>query len=353
MNDTPRTAELALAHRAAGAWDFGAVEIEAVEIGNINLTFVVLTTSGRYVLQRLNPIFAPEVHHDIDAVTGALAAAGVLTPRLVPTAAGNLWWTGGDGHAWRLQTYVEGVNHSRLTSTELAGSAGELLARFHAALADFDYTFRSRRLGVHDTPAHVAGLRVAIGAGAGHPAFALAAGIGREILERLDALPPLDDLPQRIVHGDPKINNIMFDDRGRALCFIDLDTVGRMPVPVELGDAFRSWCNPGGEGQGAARFALDYCAAALHAYAGHMRGVLTPAEVAAIPTAVETITLELAARFCRDALEESYFAWDRSRYAAAWEHHIARAESQLHLARAIAGVRGELGAIVEEAFASR
>ena len=50
------------------------------------------------------------------------------------------------------------------------------------------------------------------------------------------------------MHGDPKISNLMFArDSDRGLCLIDLDTLGPMPIALELGDALRSWCNPAAE----------------------------------------------------------------------------------------------------------
>lgn len=39
-------------------------------------------------------------------------------------------------------------------------------------------------------------------------------------------------------------------------------------------------------------------------------------------------------------LDESYFGWDQSRFAAAWEPNVLRARSQLALARSI---RDQLG----------
>lgn len=44
---------------------------------------------------------------------------------------------------------------------------------------------------------------------------------------------------------------------------VSLDTVGRMPLHREFGDAWRSWCNPGGEDQTAATFDMDVFAASL------------------------------------------------------------------------------------------
>ena len=48
---------------------------------------------------------------------------------------------------------------------------------------------------------------------------------------------------------------------------------------------------------------------------------------------------ELAARFCTDALRESYFGWNRARYESASAHNQARVRGQLLLAE---GIRAEL-----------
>ena len=71
-----------------------------------------------------------------------------------------------------------------------------------------------------------------------------------------------------------------------------------------------------------------------------------------IPTAVETIALELSARFCADALAESYFGWNRQRFASACEHNLLRAQSQLTLAQSIGRQRGEMKRVVEQACAT-
>ena len=58
-----------------------------------------------------------------------------------------------------------------------------------------------------------------------------------------------------------------------------------------------------------------------------------------------TITVELAARFCADALRESYFGWNRARYESASAHNQARVHGQLLLA---AGIRAELAELEDK-----
>jgi Ser/Thr protein kinase RdoA (MazF antagonist) len=81
-----------------------------------------------------------------------------------------------------------------------------------------------------------------------HRLHAVAAALAEEIFEAAAILAPLPITPVRVVHGDPKISNLVFaPDADRALCMLDLDTLGTMALPFELGDALRSWCNVASE----------------------------------------------------------------------------------------------------------
>jgi len=302
------------------------------------------------VLQRVNPVFPPAIHYDIDVVTKHLRAKGLPTPMLIGSRHGALWYEH-DGAVWRAMTHVDGESYEALQSTEQAREAGALLASFHHALADLDHEFRNARLGVHDTAKHLESLRAALTEHAAHAHYARIAALAAEVLELAAAAGEPRDAPDRIVHGDPKISNIVFAHGGtQALCLIDLDTLARMPVEFELGDAFRSWCNPKTEDASSATFALPLFKAALTGYAARIDGLLEPAEWQAIPAAIFRIAVELAARFCADALRERYFAWDTQRYASASEHNQARTRGQLNLARTIRAQHAAIEDVVADAF---
>jgi Ser/Thr protein kinase RdoA (MazF antagonist) len=325
--------------------------VTPIDMGNINRTYIVGRGVERFILQWLNPIFGPEVHRDIEAVTAHLAAKGMLTPRLVRANGGALWVNDDDGGVWRLMTFIDGDIRSSGATPELCRAGGALLGRFHRAVADLKHAFSNTRPGVHDTARHLQHLEDVLQSHRLHAACRDVGPIGHDILAAAALTPPLGELPARIVHGDPKLNNIVFSSAGEALCLIDLDTLSRMTIPVELGDAFRSWCNRTGEDVVDATFDLTLFAAGITGYAGETAGFLTPAEVDAIPTAVETIALELAARFAADALEERYFGWSRSRFPSASAHHLHRAKGQLALGLSIARARTDLRRITRQSFA--
>ncbi|MEZ5563640.1 MAG: aminoglycoside phosphotransferase family protein [Gammaproteobacteria bacterium] len=332
------------------AWGLADARVSLLGSGLINRTWLVEAGGDRFVMQQLNPIFAAAVNDDIRVVTGHLRSKGLIAPELLPAEDGSYWQLH-EGGIYRLMTWVAGASHERLTSVLQAQEAGALLARFHRALDDCRHEFRSARAGVHDTPRHLANLRRALAEHGGHPQYAVVRPLAEEILALAAALEPLPALPDRLVHGDPKINNILFDPvSDRALCLIDLDTLGRMPLPLELGDAFRSWCNPRGEDDQRTAFSLEFFRAAVEGYAPGVAGWITPAECQAIVPATLTIQVELAARFCADALNESYFGWDASRYPSRSAHNQLRAAGQLSAARSLLGMRGAAEEVVRRAF---
>jgi Ser/Thr protein kinase RdoA (MazF antagonist) len=317
------------------AFDLAAAPLERAASGLINATWYVRSHAGTpLVLQRVNPVFPAETNLDIDAVTRHLAAKGLATPLVVPRRGGELWFE--HGGVWRVLTRIDGISRDALGSPAEAGEAGRVLAEFHRAVSDLDHTFTNTRLGVHDTARHLENLRSALRERAEHRDIAAIRPLGERVLSAAAELPKLPPTRDRIVHGDPKISNVMFTRDGRrALCLIDLDTLARMPLALELGDALRSWSNPATEDAIHARFVRPLFEAAVRSYALASRGSLTREEWSAIPDGTLTITVELAARFCVDALHERYFRWDPSRYPSASAHNQARTRGQLQIAESL------------------
>jgi hypothetical protein len=69
-------------------WSDAAVA--RIDTGLINRTYLLSRGDGlRAVLQAVSPIFPPEIQGNILAVTERVAAAGLLTPRLLPTLDGQ------------------------------------------------------------------------------------------------------------------------------------------------------------------------------------------------------------------------------------------------------------------------
>lgn len=325
------------------AYRFQRDVLAPITVGLIHQTFRVEREGVSIaVLQRLHPIFGPEVNEDLDVLTMVIEARGMLTPRLIRTELGQSHIEH-DGHVWRALTFIPGRTLTEVSSPTIARAAGVLAGRFTRALDGVSHTFAFTRAGVHDTAAHLAGLEAAMA----QPDTVDAHPIAEAILAHARGLAPLPVTRRRIVHGDLKITNLLFaSDRDEGVAVVDLDTMAHGTLAVELGDALRSWCNPAGESREGG-IVLPLFAAALE---GLRASGLTvdPDERDAIALGVETISTELAARFARDAFEDRYFGWDASKFPSRRAHCRARAASQLTLARSIRACRGELERIARE-----
>jgi Ser/Thr protein kinase RdoA (MazF antagonist) len=332
------------------AFDLEPQSLVRATSGLMNPTWYAESRNGAaLVLQRVNPVFSAEVNIDIAAVTEHLANKGLLTPRLVPTRSGSLWIE--HEGIWRVLTRIDGVCRDALETPEQARAAGRIVAKFHRAVSDLDHQFRNRRLGVHDTPRHLRTLRETLVEHRTHRHFDIIEPLAARVLETAAALPPLPASRDRIVHGDPKISNLLFaHDADRALCLIDLDTLAHMPVALELGDALRSWCNPSGEDATDCAISAERVGLAMAGYASTARDLVEPSEAGHLVDGLATICVELAARFAADALRERYFGWDPSRHPSRGAHNLVRAKGQWSLARSVLAGRSDLEARVAKAL---
>jgi len=323
--------------RAAYGW--AQADVRPLAGGLINATFAVERAGTPVaVVQRLHAVFGPAVNLDLDAVTTHLARKGMVTPRLIKTHDGRAW-VDVDGATWRALTWVEGITVHRVPDLAWAEAGGALVGRFHRAVADLSHTYAFARAGVHDTAAHLAKLAVHVSAG-GDPTWI---DLGQEIAAAAASLPPLPATRRRHCHGDLKISNLMFEDRvpPRGHCLVDLDTFGLGTMAFELGDAMRSWCNPRGEDAGSVSFDLAIFAAAIRGVRGEADALLDHDERTSIVIGLETVCLELAARFCVDVFRDDYFGWDATRFATRREHNLVRARGQLALGLAVRAARAD------------
>ncbi len=301
-------------------------QVKPVSSGLIHQTFEITTDQGQYIMQRLHPVLSSlKIGEDILAVTRHLAAQKFLSPVCVLTKTGHVL-AHDKKQVWRMQTKLPGKTFEKIQSLLMAREAGEIYARFHRIMDSLSYKFQSP-LVLHQTEKVFAKFLAITKKFQKSPLIEDVKTevdfIKREFPKHL--LPA--DLPKRVIHGDPKISNILFvGTKSRAI--IDLDTCTRASVLVELGDAFRSWCGKQ-EDDPHNTFSLPLFRAAWRGYQRGAGGYLTKKEIAFVTKAIGTITLELATRFLTDYFEDSYFGFDAKRYQSRRTHNLARCRGQL------------------------
>jgi Ser/Thr protein kinase RdoA (MazF antagonist) len=352
---------------AAFAIDASAVgSIEPLGFGLINDTFSVAAGPDRFVLQRINARVFPDPERIVANLkalaehAASPAAGGLRVPAPIPARDGSVCVRDAQGGVWRLMELIpDSVTLTRIETPAQAWEVGSALGRFHRLVAEIP----PGRLGIalpgfHRTPEYLARLLAArerAPADAWAPPGRLAEALAF-VDARLDLAQVLEracregEIRERAIHGDPKIDNILFHrEDGHALALIDLDTVQPGLIQHDLGDCLRSCCNLVGEapdGAVQASFDLDLCARIVGAYASETRDFLSAGDIAALYDGIRLMPFELALRFLADHLEgDRYFRVSHR------GQNLHKAQVQLALVADIEAKEREIRAILADAFA--
>ena len=328
------------------------IKVERFGSGLINDTYLAeLGDSGsirKYILQRINrTVFRqPDlVMENVEIVTGHLqerlrqegvADPASATPALVRARDGRSFHVDRSGEYWRMFHFIEtGVVFDTVRDIAHAREIGRGLGRFQALVADLPPGRLHDTLpGFHHTPRYLAELEALTQAGSAERLHSVQEELAfvrkrRGLAASLTDLMESGALPLRVVHNDPKVNNILIHGRtGKALCMIDLDTVKPGIVHFDFGDCARSSANTAGED--AAPDAVVFDQARYEAFrAGYLDeagAFLTQAEIDMLPASVKVITFELGMRFLADHLRgDTYFRVARR------GHNLHRARVQFRL----------------------
>ncbi len=321
------------AERAAALFGWESIELRPIALGRINETYVITAVRDRFVLQRLNL----DVLADPDAVTSNIVkvqrhVGAKLCPE--PVAAPEGTWLVRDGAScWRAFRHVPGGAPLHAVTPEGVAEAGAILARFHAALADFDPSLLAVTLPrFHDLRARLGKLRRNVET----DPYRRASSVGAELAACDEAATLVDvaeelglRVPVRAAHFDAKLDNVLFCDR-RAVALVDLDTVMPGAWFWDVGDLLRTAGTTADEDDphpGHAAVAPGLYEAVLGAYRETMPdGLLTPDEMAALEVAGSIVTFEQGVRFLTDFLAgDRYYRTDRP------DQNLDRARLQLRL----------------------
>jgi aminoglycoside phosphotransferase (APT) family kinase protein len=348
--------------------------VERVGRGRIHHTYVAAYGAGepvRLVHQRLNRTVFPQLGAVMENVLRVtehlhcrLVAAGASdlarrSLRVVPTREGRAYWIDPWGDAWRSYHFVaDTLCHETALTPAVAFEAARAFGEFLALLADLPGPRLAETIPeFHHTPRRLAALDRAARADRVGRTGTVEAELAfissrRARVGRLIDLAAANGLPERVVHNDTKLNNVLFDAAtGKALCVVDLDTVMPGLAPYDFGDLVRSALLPAGEEASGAILVerrLPIFQALVEGYITGAGAILTEAEVAEFGHAGGLIALELAARFLTDHLEgDRYFAVSVS------GQNLERCRRQLRLVAELERHAGTLTRVVERVWVRR
>lgn len=380
------------------------IGVERFRAGYIHDSYRVTLDTGdgprRVLLQRINTSVFPrvdELMENIERVTRHLATkadanpdqrrpapqgpdrpavpdARARTPRsltLIPARDGGRCVRAADGSAWRAFAYIEGTcTLGAVATPALAYEAARAFGAFQWALRDLPGPRLHETIaGFHDTPARLAALERAAAADRVGRAAAVRGELDfararRASAGRLMELQRDGAIPERIVHNDAKMSNVLFDagpqmewttrplgDTGgagltptpganRAVCVVDLDTVMPGLSLFDLGDMIRAMTGGCDEDErDLSRVAVrpEFVQAVVQGYCAGVQDLLSARERELLIFAGWLITLEQGVRFLSDYLSgDVYYQTTRA------EQNLDRARVQFRLVESIEERRDEL-----------
>jgi Ser/Thr protein kinase RdoA (MazF antagonist) len=355
------------------------VDVQAYGRGNVNDTYLVTAgpphpagapaegAPARFILQRLNlAVFRqPElVMANLAEVTGQVRrrledqpldpGRRFEVPRPLLTRAGSDHWRDAAGDFWRALTFIDRAQSFDVIQDEGHGrEVGHALGLFHHLLADLPpHRLADTLPGFHVTPGYLRHYDEVLAARGAPPSSEV--NYCLKFVEARRAFAPVLEearrqgrLKPRVIHGDPKVNNVLVDTgTGEAAALVDLDTVKPGLVHYDIGDCLRSGCNPLGEETGdweQVRFAPDLARAILAGYLPWGRAFLSGHDYALLDDGIRLLAFELGLRFFTDYLAGNvYFK------AGHREHNLARALVQFQLTASLEAQAGALRAIIRD-----
>ncbi len=229
--------------------------VEALGHGLIHQTFKVTdpTNQNAFVLQAINTdVFrAPEnLVHNYQQVHGWLRKkhSEISIPEPMYTKKGSLLWTDESRTTWRATVFMNNsyAPDTAATATD-AFQVAFVFGSFTQALADLDIDQLKPVIPhFHDLGFRILQLQEAIGR-ADHnrlqksTALIDALASRSQILQFFQSTQNNPRYPDRVMHHDCKISNILFDASSHSvICPVDLDTVMPGKFFSDLGDMIRS-----------------------------------------------------------------------------------------------------------------
>jgi Ser/Thr protein kinase RdoA (MazF antagonist) len=330
--------------------------------GNVNDTYLAIfrTTFSeeRVIIQRINNrVFAhPEwimenmrvltehVHRRLEQEADTSDRVWQL-PRVIPTKGGRDCFNDDEGECWRAITLIGSAKcYETAQGAEHAMEVGTVLGQFHRLISDLDPgRLRDTLPGFHVTPLYLQKYDATLSTSAARSRLddsVEAKRLRKFVEERRDLVPVLQQaleegrLSTRLIHGDPKVSNIMIDDfTGQGISIVDLDTVKPGLIHYDVGDALRSICNRHGEDAeslGKVVFDVDLCEAFVKGYMGYARDFLTSEDRRCLYDCIRLIAFELGLRFFQDYLAGNVYF--KIRYP---EQNLNRARVQFRLCESV------------------
>ncbi len=328
------------------------VSAEPFGNGHINDTLKVMTDKGeaKYILQRINHhiftnvdmlqrnihIVTSHIRQKLEERDGTDIDRKVLT--FLPTKDGKTYYFDGDSY-WRVCLFIPRSKGYEEVTPELSYEAGRAFGDFQSMLSDIpEGTLGETIPNFHNMEFRLQQFHDAVKANAAGRLDQVE-DLVEAIEQRATAMCIQEELyrqgklQKRVNHCDTKVNNILFDETGKVLCVIDLDTVMPGFVLSDIGDFIRTGANTGAEDDEN----LDNVEVNMPIFEAYTRGYmetakafLTPLEISMLPYGGRLLTYMQTVRFLTDYINgDTYY---KIHYP---QHNLVRTRAQFKLLQSL------------------
>ena len=314
--------------------------------GHINETYLVETTTNKYILQSLNiNVFKDYVGvmDNIDKVTAYLKNKyedeGKDTESLLYLikTKDNENYIIKYGQCFRMMNYINNSIVVQQTKDPfILEQAGFGLGGFIRDLNDFDATALVEVIpNFHNTKLRFEAFLQSIKEDKAYRVKSVEEEI-KFVLDREDIVSTIVDgienktIPIRVTHNDTKLNNFMFDKNTyKYLCLIDLDTIMPGSLLYDFGDAIRIACSTAGEEErdlDKVHFDMNSYEAFLKGFIKGIGNCITQKEAELLHISAKIMTFEIGMRFLKDYIDgDIYFKVNEE------DMNLVRARTQLKM----------------------
>ncbi len=310
------------------------IDITPVNSGLINSTYKVDYKKSVFILQKINQFVFKDpnlIQKNYKEILKQFSVSAYPKKQLeFLETNSNLELLHHNDTFWRMSKFIKGKTYPVCKSLEMAYSAAKSLAEFHLALIGLDYNrinepikdfcnFNDRIQQYRESTINGDSLRLKN-----------TQNFMDEIESNLkyihDYIEIEKDIKKRIIHGDPKVSNFLFDEKThKVISIIDIDTIMPGSILFDFGDMVRSFANKSYEDSQIKEriFNPDIYNALKEGYLSEANEFLSPIEKESLDLSALTVALIQCIRFLTD-----YYNLDVYYHVNEPEHNLKRAINQ-------------------------
>lgn len=327
--------------------------VDAIPLGNghINDTYLVTTSSEKYVLQRLNHNIFKNIEmmnqNIIKALNHIYQKQKVLGDirfskfNIILCKDGNNYYKDENENFWRMMNFVSNTTSFDVAyKPEIAFEAAKAYGYFQKMLIDLNpKDFFSVIKDFHNLEMRMNSFIDIIKTNvANRNQFAIDeiefAKDHIHLSIQLKDLLERKQIPIRVTHNDTKINNVLLNKKShKGIAVIDLDTVMPGTILFDFGDMVRTFTSPAKEDEtdlSKVVLRLDIFEALANGYLSELKEVLTDTEINNLVFGGKIMTFMIGLRFLIDFLDgDKYFKISRP------DHNLHRCRTQFKLLKEI------------------